>query len=90
MKKATAITLALAFVPMVSFAGNIKLINDTKNPIRIHTGSGIVKMNKGGSTSFTCKPGKKVHTAESGTKKDFIFKVESKHCGKTVKLSSVM
>ena len=90
MKKSIAITLALTLVPMVSFAANIKLINDTKNPIRIHTGSGIVKMNKGSSTSFTCKPGKKVYTAKNGKKQNFIFEVKSNHCGKSVKLSSVI
>ena len=88
MKKTLLITLAL--IPTISFAANIKLVNDTSRSMSIHTGSGVVKMNKGGSTSFTCKPGKKVHTAKSGMKKNFIFKIESKHCGKTVKLSSVI
>jgi len=90
MKKTIAITFALTLVPVISFAANIKLINDTKAPIRIHTGSGIVKMNKGGSTSFTCKPGKSIYTANNGTKKAFVFKVKSNHCGKSVKLSSVL
>ena len=90
MKITKVITFILTLVPIISFAANVKLINDTKNPIRIHTGTGIVKMNKGGSTSFTCKPGKKIYTAQNGKKKTFIFKVKSNHCGKSVKLSSVM
>ena len=90
MRTSIVITLALTLVPVISFAASIKLINDTKAPIRIHTGSGIVKMNKGGSTSFTCKPGKNIYTAKKGKKNVFIFEVKSNHCGKSVKLSSVL
>lgn len=68
--------------------GNIKLINDTKEDVRIHTGTGVVNLNSGGgSTSFTCKPGTKVHTAPNGVKKDLIFTVDESMCGKAVKLS---
>ena len=83
----TATTTSTEFVaPQAS----IKLLNDTGKAVRIHTGSGIVKLNKGGSTSFTCKPGKKVHTAKSGKKVKFLFKVTSSMCGNTVRLSEFM
>jgi len=92
MRRPIFITFALTLVPVVSFAANIKLINDTKTPIRIHTGTGLVKINKGGSTSFTCRPGKKIYSAteNTGKKKKLIFKVDSNHCGKTIRLTSVM
>ncbi|OJJ18162.1 hypothetical protein BKI52_25365 [marine bacterium AO1-C] len=68
-----------------------KLVNDTNQKIRIHTGSGVVSLNKrGGSTSITCKPGRKIYTAPRGTKDKFIFKVTSSMCGKTVKLSKYL
>ena len=90
MKKSTILAVILAIAPLSASAANLKLINDTGSKISIHTGSGFVTLDKGGSTSFTCKPGKVVSKADSGKKKGEIFKVESKHCGKTVKLSSVM
>ncbi|NVK20991.1 MAG: hypothetical protein HWD86_00590 [Kangiellaceae bacterium] len=90
MKKLTTLAAIIALTPLSAFAANVKLINDTGNKVSIHTGTGFVTLNKGGSTSFSCKPGKAVSKADSGKKKDVIFKVESKHCGKTVKLSSVM
>lgn len=73
-----------------SFA-HFKLINDTNQKVRIHTGYGVVSLNKrGGSTSITCRPGKKVYTAPRGSKDKFLFKVTSSMCGKTVKLSKYM
>ena len=66
------------------------LINDTKDKVTIHTGSGIVSLNKGGKTSISCNIGKEVCWAENGKKKDVIFKISADHCGQTVKLSSVM
>jgi hypothetical protein len=70
---------------------HFKLVNDTNTKIRIHTGYGVVSLNKrGGSTSITCRPGKKVYTAPRGTKDKFLFKVTSSMCGKTVKLSKYM
>lgn len=68
-----------------------KLVNDTNQKMRIHTGSGVVSLNKrGGSTSITCRPGRKVYTAPRGSKDKFLFKVTSSMCGKTVKLSKYM
>lgn len=68
-----------------------KLVNDTNQKVRIHTGYGVVSLNKrGGSTSITCRPGKKVYTAPRGSKDKFLFKVTSSMCGKTVKLSKYM
>lgn len=90
MKNIIILASALAFIPVASFAENLKLINDTGSKISVHTGSGIANLNKGSSTSFSCKPGKKIYTAKSGTKENFLFKVSSSHCGTSVKLSSVM
>ncbi|WP_299462541.1 hypothetical protein [uncultured Microscilla sp.] len=70
---------------------HFKLVNDTGNKVRIHTGYGVVSLNKrGGSTSVTCRPGKKVYTAPRGSKDKFLFKVTSGMCGKTVKLSKYL
>lgn len=70
---------------------HFKLVNDTNTKVRIHTGYGVVSLNKrGGSTSITCRPGKKVYTAPRGSKDRFLFKVTSSMCGKTVKLSKYL
>jgi Cu/Ag efflux protein CusF len=90
MKNTIILLSILALAPVASFAENIKIINDTSSKISIHTGSGVSNLNKGSSTSFTCKPGKKIYTAKKGMKENFIFKVTSSHCGTSVKLSSVM
>jgi len=90
VKNTIILLSALALMPATSFAANLKLINDTGSKIRVHTGNGIVSLNKGSSTSFTCKPGKEVYTAKNGTKENFLFKVKSSHCSTSVKLSSVM
>lgn len=73
-------------VSEVTFA-SFTLINDTKEKVSIHTGSGFVSLNKGSKTSITCKVGKEVRWAESGKKKDLIFKITNEMCGKTIKLS---
>jgi hypothetical protein len=73
---------------MVASVGeSFKLINDTKGPISIHTGTGFVTLNKGGSTSIGCNVGKEVRHADSGKKGDVIFKITTDMCGKTIKLS---
>lgn len=90
MKNSIILLSILALTPVASFAANLKIINDTSSKIRLHTGSGITSLNKGSSTSFTCKPGKKIYTAKNGTKENFIFKVTSSHCGTSVKLSSFL
>lgn len=70
---------------------SLKIVNDTDDDIRIHTGSGTVTLTRrGGSTSITCKAGTKIHTAPDGVKKDLIFTVEDEMCGKTVKLSEYL
>ncbi len=69
---------------------SFKILNDTGSKVRIHTGSGVVSLNKGGSTSVSCSTGKKVYTAPNGSKDKFLFKIESSMCGKTVKLSKYM
>lgn len=74
----------------VVIASNFKLINDTKSKVSIYTGTGFVSLNKGGSTSVGCNVGKEVRWANNGKKGNVIFKIESKHCGKTIKLSKVM
>lgn len=66
---------------------SISLINDTKQKVSIYTGSGFVTLNKGSKTSISCKVGKEVRWANKGRKGKLIFKIESKHCGKTIKLS---
>ncbi len=71
-------------------ASSFSLVNDTKEKVSIHTGSGFVTLNKGSKTSISCKTGKEVRWANKGKKGDVIFKIESKHCGKTIKLSKVM
>lgn len=66
---------------------SISLINDTKEKVSIYTGSGFVTLNKGSKTSISCRVGKEVRWANKGRKGKLIFKIESKHCGKTLKLS---
>ncbi len=90
MKTVKTFFLIATLSPLAAFAANVKLVNDTGSKQSIHTGSGFVTLNKGSSTSFSCKTGKEVRKAKSGSKKEVIFKIQSKHCGKTVKLSDVM
>ncbi|WP_338790126.1 hypothetical protein V9L05_04485 [Bernardetia sp. Wsw4-3y2] len=71
-------------------ASSFKLINDTGSKIRIHTGSGVVSLNNGSSTSISCNNGRKIYTAPNGSKDDFIFEVDDSMCGKTVKLSKYL
>lgn len=86
---AVAATLSLLATP--AMAASMKVVNDTSSGINLHTGSGIAKLpSKGSSTSFTCKPGKKIHRAERGSKKEVLFTVKAEHCGKTNKLSDLM
>lgn len=70
---------------------SMKIVNDTDNDVRIHTGSGVVNLTSGGgSTSITCEVGNKIYTAPNGSKKDLIFEVTSDMCGETVKLSKYL
>lgn len=73
-----------------SARASFKILNDTKEDIQIHTGSGFVELNKGASTSLTCEAGKEIRHANKGKKGDVIFKVDDSMCGKTVKLSNYL
>ncbi|AUC83476.1 hypothetical protein [Lacinutrix sp. Bg11-31] len=77
-------------ISKATIGSSFKLINDTKEKVSIYTGTGFVSLNKGSSTSIGCNTGKEVRWASKGKKGDVIFKIESKHCGKTIKLSKVM
>ena len=69
---------------------SFSLVNDTKEKVQIHTGSGFVSLNKGSKTSITCNTGKEVRWANKGKKGSVIFKISSDHCGKTIKLSKFL
>lgn len=69
---------------------SFSLINDTKDKVTIHTGTGVVSLNKGSKTSIGCNVGKKVCWAEKGVKKEVIFEITDDMCGKTLKLSELM
>jgi hypothetical protein len=86
--KTTNHSIKIEATPMGSY---FKLVNDTKEDIRIHTGTGVVTLNKGGgSTSIRCDSNAKIHTAPNGNKKDFIFQVDDTMCDKTIKLSAYL
>ncbi|MBV1924507.1 MAG: hypothetical protein KUG68_10825 [Flavobacteriaceae bacterium] len=74
---------------VITFA-SFSLVNDTKEKVSIHTGSGFVSLNKGSKTSITCNTSKEVRWASKGKKGDVIFKITSDMCGKTLKLSKLM
>ena len=69
---------------------SFSLINDSKDKISIHTGTGFVSLNKGSKTSIGCNVGKEVRWAESGKKGGLIFKITKDMCGETLKLSKLM
>ena len=68
---------------------SFSLINDSKDKISIHTGTGFVSLNKGSKTSIGCNVGKEVRWANEGKKGDVIFKITADMCGKTLKLSEL-
>ncbi len=74
----------------VNVGESFSLINDTKDKISIHTGTGFVSLNKGSKTSIGCNVGKEVRWADSGKKGDVIFKITKEMCGETLKLSELM
>ena len=47
----------------VKFEKSFSLINDTKEKVTIHTGTGIVSLNNGSKTSIGCNVGKEVRWA---------------------------
>lgn len=69
---------------------SFKILNDTGKDIQIHTGSGVVEINKGSSTSVTCEAGREIRQANKGKKGEVIFVVDDSMCGKTVKLSKYL
>lgn len=73
----------------INVESSFSLINDTKDKVSIHTGTGFVSLNKGSKTSIGCNVGKEVCWAESGKKRDVIFKITKDICGKTLKLSEL-
>jgi hypothetical protein len=87
---ATTTNNSIEIEATVAPKGSFKILNDTGSKLQIHTGSGIVTLNNGSSTSVTCNTSKKVYTASSGTKDEFLFKIESSMCGNTVRLSDYM
>lgn len=76
-----------AIIKKETTESSISLINDSKDKISIHTGTGFVSLNKGSKTSIGCNIGKEVRWANEGKKGDVIFKITSEMCGKTMKLS---
>jgi hypothetical protein len=78
------------FNSTIVIESSFSLINDTKDKVSIHTGTGFVSLNKGSKTSIGCNIGKEVRWAESGKKGDVIFKIKDEMCGKTLKLSELM
>lgn len=74
----------------VTIGSSFSLINDTKDKVSIHTGTGFVSLNKGAKTSIGCNEGKEVRWADSGKKGDVIFVITTDMCGKTLKLSELM
>lgn len=78
-----------AIIREESIESSFSLINDSKDKISIHTGTGFVSLNKGSKTSIGCNIGKEVRWANEGKKGDVIFKISSEMCGKTLKLSEV-
>lgn len=77
-------------VSLIVVGESFSLINDSKDKISIHTGTGFVSLNKGSKTSIGCNVGKEVRWANEGKKGDVIFKITADMCGKTLKLSELM
>jgi hypothetical protein len=71
--------------------GFVKVVNDTKNDVMIHTGGNTPAHTKlsrgGGSTSIACDNGRKVSFSNGNKATELIFKIDDSMCGKTVKLS---
>ncbi len=78
------------YIKSNTIESSFTLINDTKDKVSIHTGTGFVSLNKGSKTSIGCNIGKEVRWAKEGKKGDVIFKIASDHCGKTIKLSEFL
>lgn len=71
------------------YSSSVKIVNDTDEDIRIHTGSGHVMLNHGGgSTSVDCEDGRKISYSNGSKATGLIFTIDNSMCGKTVKLST--
>lgn len=70
---------------------SVKIVNDTKQDIRIHTGQAHVMLyHGGGSTSVACEAGRKISKSDGSKKGSLIFTINSDMCGKTIKLSAYL
>lgn len=69
---------------------SMKVLNDTGSEVTIHTGTGHVTLQKGGSTSFSCDAGKKISLSNGSKATKLLFVVDDSMCGTTVKLSKYM
>lgn len=79
-----------SYINSKTIESSFSLINDTKDKVSIHTGTGFVSLNKGSKTSIGCNINKEVRWANEGKKGDVIFKITSEYCGKTIKLSEFL
>ncbi|MCB0477412.1 MAG: hypothetical protein R2799_06630 [Crocinitomicaceae bacterium] len=71
--------------------GSVKIVNDTKEDLQIHTGSGHVKLiHGGGSTSVSCEEGRKISHSNGSKATGLIFTIDNSMCGKTIKLSQYL
>ncbi|EAZ96624.1 hypothetical protein FBBAL38_04355 [Flavobacteria bacterium BAL38] len=57
----------------IKIESSFSLINDSKDKISIHTGTGFVSLNKGSKTSIGCNVGKEVRWANEGKKRRSYF-----------------
>jgi hypothetical protein len=83
----TLLTAKQLFTNKEVISSSLTLLNDTKETVSVHTGSGFVTLQKGSKTTISCNVGKEISWAESGKKKGVIFKISNDMCGETVKLS---
>ncbi|PIO48749.1 MAG: hypothetical protein CMR00_03595 [[Chlorobium] sp. 445] len=84
-------TVANTQTGLLPSKGPVKIVNDTKQDIRIYTGTGHVMLyHGGGSTSVSCDNNKEICLSHNGKKGAVIFKIDASMCGKTVKLSSYL
>lgn len=85
----TTLKPATAPIENVKLNSFVKIVNDTKQDIRIYTGSGHVMLyHNGGSTSVNCEVGRGIYTSDGSKKGKLIFTIDNSMCGKTVKLSA--
>jgi len=71
--------------------GTVKIVNDTKESLTIHTGQAHVKLiSGGGSTSVGCEAGRKISLSDGSKATKLLFKIDESMCGKTVKLSAYL